>query len=112
MLIRMTLAAAALGVAFAGPVFAADTMSKDQVKAEKDRIAQEAISNAVRHGKAQHVYLRLRDAGGVLVMQIDDDGRGIASASPSVDGMGLRIMRYRARMIGASSSDAIPSGFR
>jgi nitrate/nitrite-specific signal transduction histidine kinase len=35
-------------------------------------------------------------------MQIDDDGGGIDSARPSSDGMGLRIMRYRARMIGAA----------
>jgi signal transduction histidine kinase len=65
------------------------------------RIAQEAISNAVRHGKAKHVYLRLRSSASVLVMQIDDDGSGIDMTAPSMNGMGLRIMRYRARMIGA-----------
>src|SRR4051794_12556743 len=43
--VRITLAAAALSLAYAGPLFAADTMSKDQVKAEKDRIAQEAKAN-------------------------------------------------------------------
>src|SRR5207245_2148609 len=63
------------------------------------RIAQEAISNAVRHGKAKHVHVRLRNSGGVLVMQIDDDGVGIDPAAASMNGMGLRIMRYRARMI-------------
>jgi nitrate/nitrite-specific signal transduction histidine kinase len=34
-------------------------------------------------------------------MQIDDDGSGINMTAPSMNGMGLRIMRYRARMIGA-----------
>jgi hypothetical protein len=42
MLIRTSLAAAALAVACSGPVFAADTMSKDEAKAEKQRIESEA----------------------------------------------------------------------
>jgi hypothetical protein len=42
---KMNLVAAALALAFAGPVFAADSMSKDQVKAEKDRIASEYKAN-------------------------------------------------------------------
>jgi len=65
------------------------------------RIAQEAISNAVRHGKARHVEVRLRSTGGELLMQIADDGSGIDPTAASMNGMGLRIMRYRARMIGA-----------
>ena len=42
MLIKTTIAAAALSLAYAGPLFAADTMSKDAVKAEKERIESEA----------------------------------------------------------------------
>jgi hypothetical protein len=42
MLIRSTLAAAALGLVCAGPLFAAESMSKDQVKTEKERIASDA----------------------------------------------------------------------
>ena len=67
------------------------------------RIAQEAISNAVRHGGAKHVQLELRGTPDALVMRIADDGRGIAAAEDRDPArMGLRIMRYRARMIGAS----------
>ena len=68
------------------------------------RIVQEAISNAVRHGHARHVWLRLVQSDRELTLQILDDGVGIRSATaaePSV-GLGLKIMRYRARMIGAS----------
>jgi len=65
------------------------------------RIAQEAISNAVRHGKATHVDLRLRESGGVLILQIDDNGSGMDPMAASKNGMGLRIMQYRAHMIGA-----------
>jgi signal transduction histidine kinase len=66
------------------------------------RIAQEAISNAVRHGHAKYVRVRLDHSKGSAVLQVIDDGTGITQASESSDGMGLKIMRYRARMIGAS----------
>jgi signal transduction histidine kinase len=73
------------------------------------RIAQEAVSNAVRHGKAKHVDVRLEQSDGSVVLRIVDDGIGIdpavtrgAGASTSGGGMGLRIMRYRARIIGAA----------
>ncbi len=66
------------------------------------RIAQEAISNAVRHGKAQHVELALHHSSSVTEVQIIDDGSGIHSTAPSANSMGLRIMQYRAKMIGAT----------
>jgi signal transduction histidine kinase len=76
------------------------------------RIAQEAITNAVRHGHARQVQIRLeRIDGDTLSLSVIDDGRGIdGAAEPATesDGMGLRIMRYRARMIGASIAVAHP----
>jgi signal transduction histidine kinase len=66
------------------------------------RIAQEAISNATRHGHARHIWLQLRMDADRLTMRISDDGSGIESSAPSTNGMGLRIMQYRARMIDAS----------
>ena len=62
------------------------------------RIAQEAISNAVRHGNAKHVRLQLQNHQ----IQIIDDGTGIEPDAQPAEGMGLRIMRYRAKMIGAA----------
>jgi signal transduction histidine kinase len=66
------------------------------------RIAQEAISNAVRHGKAKVVRIRLEEAGDLLTVNVEDNGSGIDESKASADGMGLRIMRYRAGMIGAT----------
>lgn len=66
------------------------------------RIAQEAVSNAVRHGHAQQIRVRLENVGDTILMQIDDDGAGIEPPAPSTNGMGLKIMKYRARMIGAA----------
>jgi signal transduction histidine kinase len=71
------------------------------------RIAQEAISNAVKHGKAKNIRLRLQLAPAELILFVRDDGLGISHAqspepNPQSNGMGLRIMQYRAKMIGAS----------
>jgi signal transduction histidine kinase len=67
------------------------------------RIAQEAISNAVRHGHAKHVRIELTTrADGELRMAINDDGKGMPKPEIATVGMGLRIMQYRANVIGAS----------
>jgi PAS domain S-box-containing protein len=67
------------------------------------RIAQEAVVNAVKHGQAGHIAIRLglrQNGGGVLT--IEDDGVGIGDRNEISDGMGLHIMKYLARMINAS----------
>ena len=65
------------------------------------RIAQEAINNAVRHGKPQHVWIALKADGTDIVLTVQDDGVGLPASPQRPDGMGLRVMNYRARMIGA-----------
>jgi signal transduction histidine kinase len=66
------------------------------------RIAQEAVHNGIRHGKARRIVMRLegRDGGGSLCIQ--DDGCGIPPAGLNQSGRGLHIMRYRAGMIGGA----------
>jgi signal transduction histidine kinase len=66
------------------------------------RIAQEAITNAVKHGRAKRVAIRLADAGDRFELKVVDDGRGFARTTAAVPGMGLRIMKYRAAMLGAT----------
>jgi len=64
-------------------------------------IAQEAVNNAVRHSGARQVTISLSDANGHLELQIRDDGKGIPADPPS-EGIGLKIMPHRAKMIGAN----------
>lgn len=65
------------------------------------RIAQEAISNAAKHAQARHIYVSLSAQNGGLMLQIEDDGKGIPQElMDQPTGMGLRLMEYRARMIG------------
>jgi two-component system, LuxR family, sensor kinase FixL len=66
------------------------------------RIAQEALTNAVKHGRATRVVISLMEAGDRFKLTVRDDGRGFRSTVAAGPGMGLRIMRYRAAMIGAS----------
>jgi PAS domain S-box-containing protein len=68
------------------------------------RIAQEAISNAVKHGRAKTVIVDLGETARELRLTVTDDGVGIGRAAPSArgTGIGLQTMRYRARAIGGA----------
>ena len=66
------------------------------------RIAQEAIGNAVKHGRAKAVVVSLKQIDGELVLTIEDNGSGFNQEQSLGEGMGLRIMDYRAEMIGAT----------
>ena len=70
------------------------------------RIAQEAVSNAIRHGGAQHVWLTGSIHGDRASLVVADDGSGFQPPTPAAlhqhsSGMGLRIMAFRAERIGA-----------
>jgi len=64
------------------------------------RIAQEAVRNAVRHGQARTIRLHLAVARAKVSLAITDDGIGLPEQAMDATGMGLKIMRYRARMLG------------
>ena len=69
------------------------------------RIAQEALSNAVRHGKATRVDLSFEKQPSFLILVIADNGSGLPDApSQPPTGMGLRIMQYRSRIIRSAFS--------
>jgi signal transduction histidine kinase len=64
------------------------------------RIAQEAVGNAIKHGKAASVLIRLVASEEGIVLSIKDDGTGLPESLPKNRGIGLRIMAHRAAMIG------------
>jgi len=66
------------------------------------RIAQEAINNAIKHGKASRIVIALQYSGGEIVLSVTDDGSGFPAELKAAAGMGLRIMKYRAGMVGAT----------
>ena len=65
-------------------------------------VAEEAVNNAIKHGRAKNVVIRLaeRNSGGILM--VEDDGAGFETGSRRHAGLGLSIMDYRAKMIGGS----------
>jgi signal transduction histidine kinase len=65
------------------------------------RIVQEALHNAVEHGHAHKVQIDLTVDRDNMVLTVRDDGKGFDGDTVS-NGMGLRIMRYRAQCIGGS----------
>jgi signal transduction histidine kinase len=66
------------------------------------RIAQEAVSNAIKHGKARNVIIHLEGLEDGTALQVKDDGVGLPATPPKTAGMGLRIMAHRAGMVGAT----------
>ena len=66
------------------------------------RIAQEAASNAIRHGRPKRIVIRLDGAGGRGTLTVRDDGVGLPAEATRGEGLGLRIMEHRASVIGGS----------
>ncbi len=66
------------------------------------KIAQEAVTNAIKHGKAKRVGITLADGADKLVLSIQNSGLPFPDLRSHATGMGLRIMNYRASLIGAS----------
>jgi signal transduction histidine kinase len=79
---------------------------KDARAIQLFRIAQEAVHNAVKHSQAKHIQIRLSIQDGTWLLTVKDDGVGLRRDPNEADGMGMRIMQYRARMIGATLSVA------
>ena len=65
-------------------------------------IAQEAIMNAAKHSGASVITVRLLKEKDCLVLTVQDDGVGFQAANLGRTGMGIGIMRYRAKVIGAT----------
>ncbi|MGH8217663.1 MAG: PAS domain-containing sensor histidine kinase [Steroidobacteraceae bacterium] len=89
------------------------------------RIAQEALTNAMRHSHATQVAILLTACSGELQLEVTDDGRGfpladgtappnelleVPSAGAACNGLGLKIMRYRAQMLGGHLALGVAPG--
>jgi signal transduction histidine kinase len=66
------------------------------------RIAREALTNALKHGRAKRIRIRLMDSHEKLVLCVTDNGVGFKQARSSHGGLGLESMKLRARLMGGS----------
>jgi PAS domain S-box-containing protein len=80
------------------PVLIHDSTQADHLY----HLAQEAVNNAIKHGKPASIAIALTSVNGRGSLVIQDDGMGFEPASAAHPGLGLRIMQYRAKMIGGS----------
>ncbi len=75
------------------------------------RIAQEAVNNALKHAAPSEIRIGLERRVGALHLEVEDDGPGFEETARSADGIGLRVMRYRARLIdGVLEIGSAPAG--
>ena len=75
-------------------------ISNEDVVLHFFRIAQEAIQNAVRHGRASQIEVSLGRTVDTVQLVVDDNGRGLTVSETPGSGLGLRIMHYRSGIIG------------
>jgi two-component system CheB/CheR fusion protein len=86
-----------------GPAAVADNVSATHLF----RIAQEALNNALRHGRADQIRISLSYQNGQSVLEVSDNGCGFdpvakSHATGTGAGMGLRTMQYRAGILGGT----------
>lgn len=77
----------------------AKTIAKDATSVQLFRIAQEAIQNAAKHAQATKILIRLVQEKDLWLLTVKDNGVGLRHDTPESEGMGLRIMQYRAGII-------------
>ena len=92
------------------PVFLED----NTVASHLYRIAQEALTNAIKHSAGSRVQTRLERLDNQLRLTVEDDGIGLSETERHHECRGLNIIKYRARLIGATVTfnEAVPHGTR
>jgi signal transduction histidine kinase len=95
--------AAVLAGSGAEAVFELDPLAEqgESVNVQMCLIAQEAVRNALRHGRATRIAIRFAREGERIVLSIQDNGAGLGSERPQ-PGLGLESMAARARSLGGS----------
>lgn len=73
----------------------------EQVLLHLFRIAQEAVSNSLKHANSREIRIGLMSDPQGLTMEVEDDGEGMQGKADG-QGMGLRVMRHRAELIGGT----------
>ena len=76
----------------------------DAAAAHLYRIAQEALRNAIQHGKSKRIGITLTERAGTVTLTVEDDGVGLPESAEKSGGLGIQIMAHRAAMIGGSFS--------
>jgi signal transduction histidine kinase len=89
-----------------------EVLIDNETAVEVFRIAQEAVNNAAKHARAKSIVIAIESSGDDITLRVSDNGVGLNLTGKQAGGMGMNIMRYRARRIGASLEflENAPSG--
>ena len=79
-------------------------LANNQAATQLYSIAREAITNALKHANPDRIKISLEAVGRSAILSVEDDGDGIREPMPNTDGLGLKIMHYRAGLIDAQLS--------
>jgi signal transduction histidine kinase len=86
-------------------------MHDDAAATHLYRIAQEAVRNAIQHGKPKRIGITLAEQNGLVTLTVEDDGVGVPETAQKSGGLGVQIMAHRAAMIGGSFAiEPAPTG--
>jgi signal transduction histidine kinase len=66
------------------------------------QIAYEAVANAARHAACDHITISYEERGSTITLEVSDDGQGLPPDSQHSEGVGISLMHFRARELGAS----------
>lgn len=75
------------------------SISDNLVATNLYHIASEAVTNAIRHGKPSRISIALSDGNGRITLTVKDNGNGFTGTPGTNNGLGIRIMQYRANLI-------------
>jgi PAS domain S-box-containing protein len=73
-------------------------------------ICREAVSNAALHGRCSRVTIVVRVETDMLIVSISDDGKGMSSEGQHSQGLGIKMMAYRTRLLGGACRITAPLG--
>ena len=79
-------------------------VANNQMAVQLYGIAREAVTNAIKHAQPRNIKIALESGGQSVNLRVTDDGLGMPNPAVNVNGLGLRIMRYRASLINARLS--------
>lgn len=74
------------------------------------RVLQEALNNVAKHSGADRAIVRLRLTPDSLVLEVEDQGKGLPAGGPNGRGLGLVAMRERAVLVGGTLDFSTPAG--
>jgi two-component system sensor histidine kinase UhpB len=74
----------------------------EEVELAVYRVAQESLTNVIRHANASHVSIRLEQGSGSVVLTVSDDGRGFPNGRAPGEHGGIRGMRERSLLVGGA----------